>query len=774
MNVLSLRIVVLLLIHVIVPYNCTSSTGDILLTRKCERTVAQRNSAGEESTNKSTIYFVVMVQFPDPLGREWLAGSYDDGHNIAPAVYLAAEQINNRSDLLKDYSIEVIQSDGGCNIAERTVIGFTEQIVCSSKPIMGIIGPSCAASASLVGQLTAKEELSLITVHSGGHKTLGNRSKTPHAYGVLGPLSRNVQTFIALMKRNLWTRIGIIYSVTSSFYYEIGTDILKQVELEGFEIAFASIVYGTYFPIEEIKQSFVRVTVLSILPQIARNILCLAFHHGLVFPNYQWITVQDIIEIVDTDFNYAGQSYKCSADDINSALTGGLFLFPELLSEKENKSLLLTDYQLTYKQYLAQSSKQTFKYKDVFGVNSSRSAWADAFYDATWTLAFALNNSLEDLNKDLTQYGSGSKELAEIVGNHITKLEFQGVSGLIKFDNDTGFNIGGIVNIFQYGENRTSKRIGFYNGTLILVEITSVTFVNATFPKKSTHLSYKVAVILVSLCVIAMLFALPIHAVNIAFQKRAILKSSNPQMNHFIFLGSYLVLLGITVLTVIETIDFSSVHKAPLCRVVPWTLSVGMTFIMGTVLSKTWKLYYIYVTSKQGRRIKDRQTVAVRTQFLIGTVIILVCCTILLCLIWTIVDPLKPSNYESIQIENSEMSPIILVDTSCKSRWTLYWLLSMFLFECLLALCSVCLAALTRINIKGFKNNEVVILVYLLAITFSLGVPLYTVVSIRDTSVDTTLRYAILCIFLCAVIYICLFVLFLPRIFLLIKMRLSH
>ena len=42
-----------------------------------------------------------MLPYPDPLGRASFAANYDDEHDITPAAFLATDQINNRSDLLR-------------------------------------------------------------------------------------------------------------------------------------------------------------------------------------------------------------------------------------------------------------------------------------------------------------------------------------------------------------------------------------------------------------------------------------------------------------------------------------------------------------------------------------------------------------------------------------------------------------------------------------------------------------------------------------------------
>ena len=64
-------------------------------------------------------------------------------------------------------------------------------------------------------------------------------------------------------------------------------------------------------------------------------------------------------------------------------------------------------------------------------------------------MAFALNSSLNGLNMNLTQIVLGSKTLAQAIANHMSDVNFQGVSGsiYIDFDKETGFNIARQINI---------------------------------------------------------------------------------------------------------------------------------------------------------------------------------------------------------------------------------------------------------------------------------------------------------------------------------------
>ena len=97
---------------------------------------------------RQNIYFGLMLSFVDTQSSDTFVSSFDDGHDLAPAVHLAVEQVNNRSDLLKDYYVQIIGFDGGCNVSVRTSLGINE-LFCRCEPIVGIIGPSCDDSSRI-------------------------------------------------------------------------------------------------------------------------------------------------------------------------------------------------------------------------------------------------------------------------------------------------------------------------------------------------------------------------------------------------------------------------------------------------------------------------------------------------------------------------------------------------------------------------------------------------------------------------------------------------
>ena len=124
-------------------------------------------NVGQDSTDTKTINFLLMVPYADPLNRSSFAFYYDfQGHQMTPIANLAVNHINNRSDILKGYTLDFIMSDTGCE-AHRDVYSFAKDIAHRDKPLAGIVGPSCDSSATSIVKLTTNERLPLVSLHWG-------------------------------------------------------------------------------------------------------------------------------------------------------------------------------------------------------------------------------------------------------------------------------------------------------------------------------------------------------------------------------------------------------------------------------------------------------------------------------------------------------------------------------------------------------------------------------------------------------------------------------
>ena len=718
----------------------------------------------------NTIYFGLMLSYPDPLGRETLAAAFDDGHEIAPAAYLAIEQINNRSDILSDYQIEVIRLDGGCTVTERTVIGMN-RLACSCEPIVGIIGPSCGTSALTVGELTGRDQFSMVTIHYGEKSIFGDRTIFPFAFAMLGSNFITIQAFTELIMHNHWTRIALLYSEEDSDLGEVSLGIENNIKgIEGYEIAFTSPIYETFIPLDAIPPSFARVIIVLASAESTLNTMCLAYHKGMIFPKYQWVFKERFdFDFSETSVHYEGNEYYCSDENVTDSIFRSISLVWSAVAPDNNRTN--TDIGLTSTEYVHEYNKSRLEYMLQHGENSTLTDWARGFYDAVWSLAFALNSSLVETNMNLTQIVPGSKMLTQTLAEHMFNVDFQGISGQVRFDNKTGSNIAGELNIYQFGEEKMTTLVGlFTSGMLKMLNNSTAHFIKSTFDKRSVQVTIAIAVPFLIITVATLLVAIPIQIINIIYREHKTIKATSPNLNHIIFIGCYLTVFGNVLFIVTEGWQHTdNPQKSHLCNVIPWFIGVGTSMIIGTVCTKTWRLHRIYASSKRVVRLSPK---LLSDPVLGGVVGVFVLIDIVICLVWVSVDPLTSTKTTKLQVSSDEKLPTIDETVTCESTWLIYWSAVFIGYKCLITATAFVLAIFTRIKKKEFKTVNVIVLAYLFAIAFGLGVPMYIIVSVIN--VGLSIRFTILCLLINTIVYICLFALFLPSIIPLIREKVFH
>ena len=542
---------------------------------------------------------------------------------------------------------------------------------------------------------------------------------------------------------------------------ELSVGIEQSIKsVPDFDIAFTSPIYDYFIPLQEVRQSFARVIFLLSSVEATLRTLCLAFHEGMIFPEYQWVFKERFeSDFTEITFSYEGKCYFCSKEDISLSISRSVNFAWSLGSDGRNGPI---DEQLISLEHVSMYEEgyenQRNLYVNEYNVSSMPVEWARGIYDAVWSLAFALNSSLDELNMDLTQIVPGSKELAQAIANHMSDIDFQGVSGKIDFNNETRFNIARQINIYQFGR-ATFIQIGFYssNEHIVFFNDTTPQFIMPTFDEKYIHVSTAVAIPFLVIQVAILLLTVPIQVINIIYHNHSAIKATSPKLNHLIFLGFYLTVLGMMLLTITEAwpLTLNNFVLSSMCITLPWFFNIGTTLVLGTVCVKTWRLYYIYTSSKRGVRLNSKR---VADSMLIGCVGTFTSVDILLCLLWTSIDP--PRFIEIIT--KSEVLPMLTVTGSCQSTWLVYWSSVLILYKCALIVSSFFLAFPTKLRQKEHKTNNVIVLSYILAIAVGLGIPIFAIISIVNVSV--LIRFIIASVLVDTIVYVCLFTLFFPSI----------
>ena len=72
----------------------------------------------------NTLYLLSLLSYPD--NDPSLVQSRTDGGTIIAGAQLALQEINNRTDVLANYNLELIPADDGCNFSWKAVISLID------------------------------------------------------------------------------------------------------------------------------------------------------------------------------------------------------------------------------------------------------------------------------------------------------------------------------------------------------------------------------------------------------------------------------------------------------------------------------------------------------------------------------------------------------------------------------------------------------------------------------------------------------------------------
>ena len=713
------------------------------------------------SEQLKTLYFLTILPYPDPSAT--IQPAWDAAPHLLPAAELAVELINNRTGLLEGYHLELISDDGGCNIAVKTVTSFVRQVLVqqSHQPVVGVIGGGCSDASLALSPLLAREEISLINMHLGGSPLLENRALYPNTFGPSGSLYWSVDAIVALMNLNNWQRIAFLYDESTAVFVSMFLAMKDRIKraVPGGEITFSSAVYTTEFPLAALRESLTRIIVVATPPELARRIMCLAYHEQMLFPAFQWILVLRVLSQFtrsDTVFDYNGRQYVCSTELMASIALRGNFMIIIRLSAFDPSSTTVAE--ISYDEYLSMYKERIDEYNREES-NPYRplspNIWATVVFDAAWALALALNNS----NLDLSNYQNGKKEMTSMIRNEVYKLDFEGVSGHIKFNNATGFSTRG-ANIFQIFDSQ-QVHVANYDGSSI-VNFSAAEFISDSFEFSFATVSAPAITVFAVVTLILLCLIVMVHVITLKFRDHRVIKATSPLLNQFIYVGCYLSIVGTLLYYIYQAIPLSDEVAGIMCHAVwVWIIPIGYILIIGTLIARTWRLYRIFVHFLKPGRLISNPVLSIIVFGLLFVYIIIGAA-------WTITDPLKMEIISKTIIVTEDALSKKLIRRVCRGSQFFYgWIGITFVYLFLLMVPLVALSLLTmRILTRNFTTKALRVLAYLLGFIFMLCIPIFLFLH-DDGNIHRP--FIVLAFLLNSVTFLCFALVFLPQILALLK-----
>ena len=634
---------------------------------------------------------------------------------IRPALDLAAEQINNRPDLLPCHKLELVHKEAGCVVGAETAVGLTTGLFPSdsSGGITGVIGPFCSPDSIHVSSITNRPELQIVVLHNSWSHMLSNRTRFPNMLGILGSPKPLEDLLQVLIRKSGWHNVAILYENARPFYSSLTKSFIASIK-DMVNIRHLSTVASNFYPLQEVWNSKARVVFLFTSTEHSRRIMCLAYHMKLVYPSYQWVVVsQGLGDFNKKDdlFMYLGKEYRCLPSLlVNISLEGALLINYQLSTASPEE---ITFANTTFKRFLELYKQRVDEYNSEHPDRTiSTSYRAYNMYDAVWAWAIVLDEVMSN-NSGLT-FEYGKKTLANLVLDSFYSIDFQGMSGHISFNSTSGF-VYRPADLYQI-VSREKRHIAYSNGTEVITLQDFKTIpdmvVVVSFPHKGIS-GFFLAIQCVETVVVAIL-----HFLTFMYRNTKLVKASSPKLVHAAFLGTYMFILTMMLYTVFFMQEHSPIIGMLICQSV-WAffMPISFTLTMGIVSLRTWRLYRIFTHYlNPGKSISNPA--------LLSALIAMVSIDLLIGAVWTTVDRMRFSFIEFTS--DNRPANELLLDQSCFSRYNFVWMCIVFSYRFFLLFVMVTLALVTRkIPNQTFSTTSLRLFSYAFSTVMVIGFCLY-------------------------------------------------
>ena len=673
---------------------------------------------------------LVLVPYPDPRNES----GWDRGLEIIPAARVAVKEINNRTDLLPGYKIQLIEaSSDACSvvIAAKSLINLSAYTLSTSRPdnAIAVTGLACSTVTAAVSPIAGQSEIDLIQISMSTSPIFRNQNRYRRLWRVLPSSLPYNKAMIALMDHFNWNKVSTIYDeletsflTTAELFREVITKSVTNTLVLHLGIDDSDIFID--HALDQIANETARIIYVSATIPQSGILMCKAANRNLIWPGFVWI-FQSVVQadIVKTK--------ACDLEILNKALENVLFLtFP--LNNRQPNDVLVSgnsydQYRKKYFKELEELQKEDYiqQYLSFFKFELYGSDYSNPMYDEIWALTLALNSTLPDLesrNLSLKNYQYNMSEITGIIERHLKNVSFSGAVGEITFDTNRESLLP--VEIYQI-RNEYSVLIGKYqNDVLSLWNISEVTFPGDDFDIRYDLISKPLVIILAIGSSICFLFTTITLLLMLCLYKTPEIRATSPLLSILIFIGAYMNMITSVLILTIKSIVVSSLSFSIICNVSHRLLEAGLNLIIATVLMKLARISIVFRHFHRSSKIwHDRYLVIV-------IIVVAYLVPLFVNVIFLSLTPLKQTSKENLLY--NENPPIKVIAFLCTNEFYYLWEgLSMSYTIVLVAGLIVFSIKTRKIDRKDFKDTKKTIgFVFTMTLTASILLPTIKILEI--------------------------------------------
>ena len=544
-----------------------------------------------------TIRLLLLLPWQDNVYSGW-----GPGPDLLAAARVAVAEVNNNTNILPGYKLEVIearQEPCGTVIYSPGVVNIVKYA--TTSPLAGIVGLYCSRSTIPLSQLIGRDGMDLISLTIANSPIFNDDiSLYKHMWFFLGSGSIYAELMTAILDQFDWTKIAIVTEVVNDYFQSISSDMAneinkspdKQLVLKGDVLGLGDYEYDEI--IDNIKVKGVFITFVTMSYPMTAKLLCLAAKNNMVWPNYAWLLIEKRL----SDIASISTSTNCSEEEMQTILEGTLLLSFRLVP-KDLSTILLSN--MTYQDYLDRFSHthKTVKmeYPQITTADGD-TRWGAFAYDQIWAYSIALHHALPELsqmNVSVEEYGIGQPDVTRVIEDQLAKLDVQGTVSRIKFNKFR--QVSTDIMILQI-RNSTEVQLGVYNShspddfNIIMREDSpkdSVTPELVVLP-----LSVAVVIFIAST---ALLMFVTFNLISmLCLRNTRVVRAVSPLLSILMFVGCYLECLSTVIIittAVVHSPEYASLMTI-LCNVSFVTGLMGVYLIIFTMVLRLARISLIF------------------------------------------------------------------------------------------------------------------------------------------------------------------------------------
>ena len=552
------------------------------------------------------LYLLTLVPFPDPSND----AGWDRGLGALPGARVAQDEINNRTDLLPGYHIELIEENiEACSLTEAG-IGLTNLVKYTVNPpchpVVAVVGLLCSSHTSIVSPVAGHDGFDLIQLSVANSPIFRTQNNSfPHLWRVLGAGTVYADTTLALMDRFSWKRIAIVYEFNSAFFTHVATYFENLVKTStNKEVIFSTGILnkGNDIILEQIvsdlQEQAATVMFVALSDHLASELLCRLEKEELVYPAYIWIQIGKRLNRI---FSKAG---TCNATTLLRAKQGHIQLQIASAPSSESTILVSGEEYSGYKPKYDESLKQVEEEYNTSILPDL--VYSSLLYDQVWAFALAMNHSLpvlENRNLSIDNYTIGQLEITKVIEEQMAKLNFQGASGNIKFNDKHG--VFATVDIYQVNGS-DEVLVGSYVPQLNSEQVSynlTLSIDNSSVPDDEPVVTYigihlAAAVFLYSAAGLTIVFNAVVLILLLYFREWSEVKATSPYISIIMLIGCFLLCFAVIFRTTYAWFPTEGIRSTHIYSVLVSTdficIVSGLSVVIITLFFKLLRVFHIF------------------------------------------------------------------------------------------------------------------------------------------------------------------------------------